>query len=143
MFVIVQCLKNIESTAKDPASIGLREKIGLTMKTSGVAITLTSVTDIMAFIAGSFTILPGLYDFCLISAATVAAIYFFQARMGFPVVTRLALGLPFLPSRWPLNYAHTMTSHFHASFVSFEKARPCFRHLELECSFLYVYAYLL
>ena len=34
----------------------------------------------MAFIAGSFTILPGLYDFCLMSAATVAAIYFFQAR---------------------------------------------------------------
>ena len=79
MFVIVQCLKNIESTAKDPLSLGLREKIGLTMKTSGVAITLTSVTDIMAFVAGSFTILPGLFDFCLISAATVAAIFFFQA----------------------------------------------------------------
>merc|ERR1719188_1263716 len=77
MFVIVQCLKNIESTAKGK-DLGLREKIGLTMKTSGVAITLTSVTDIMAFVAGSFTILPGLFDFCLISAATVAAIYFFQ-----------------------------------------------------------------
>ena len=53
----------------------------LLLQKAGVAITLTSVTDIMAFVAGSFTILPGLYDFCLMSAATVGAIFFFQVRV--------------------------------------------------------------
>ena len=81
MFVIVQCLRNIETGhAVDASAMDPRRKIGLTLKNAGVAITLTSVTDIMAFIAGSFTILPGLYDFCLMSAATVAAIYLLQAR---------------------------------------------------------------
>ena len=80
MFVIVQCLRNIETGHAEASAMDPRRKIGLTLKNAGVAITLTSVTDIMAFIAGSFTILPGLYDFCLMSAATVAAIYLLQAR---------------------------------------------------------------
>ena len=92
MFVIVQCLRNIETGHAEASAMDPRRKIGLTLKNAGVAITLTSVTDIMAFIAGSFTILPGLYDFCLMSAATIAAIYFFQARCNLQVIITLVGG---------------------------------------------------
>ena len=57
MFVIVQCLDNIES-GEDSKDLKLRQKIALTMKQAGVAITLTSVTDIMCFFSAAITILP-------------------------------------------------------------------------------------
>jgi hypothetical protein len=55
MFVIVQCwynLKEEEVLGKD-----LAEKIGLTMKHAGVAITVTSVTDVFAFGIGAVTVI--------------------------------------------------------------------------------------
>ena len=57
MFVIVQCLDNIESR-ENSKEMRLREKMALTMKQAGVAITLTSVTDIMCFFSAAITILP-------------------------------------------------------------------------------------
>ena len=62
MFVIVQCLDNIE-LREDSKEVKLREKIALTMKQAGVAITLTSVTDIMCFFSAAITILPVLQVF--------------------------------------------------------------------------------
>ena len=57
MFVIVQCLDNIE-LREESRDAKLGEKIALTMKQAGVAITLTSVTDIMCFFSAAITILP-------------------------------------------------------------------------------------
>ena len=53
MFVIVQALENLsEEDKKKP----IPERIGLTMKSAGVAITVTSMTDILAFAAGAVTV---------------------------------------------------------------------------------------
>ena len=54
MFVIVQCWYNLR---KDEI-LGKthEEKIGVTMKHAGVAITVTSVTDVFAFGVGSITV---------------------------------------------------------------------------------------
>ena len=54
MFVIMQCLYNLQSTENE--GLDLHEKIGLTLKHAGVAITVTSVTDIFAFGIGAVTV---------------------------------------------------------------------------------------
>ncbi len=59
MFVIMQCLKNLNSNPRN-AGMPLSERIALTMKTAGVSITLTSVTDVLAFFAGSITVREGM-----------------------------------------------------------------------------------
>ena len=52
--------------------------MGLTMKHAGVAITVTSFTDICAFAVGCITILPGLSSFCMTCAVGIAATYLLQ-----------------------------------------------------------------
>ena len=58
MFVILQCMSNLEEQGKGTRSV--KEKISLTMKHAGVAITVTSVTDVMAFGVGACTVSNGL-----------------------------------------------------------------------------------
>ncbi len=55
MFVIVQCLNNLENedNFKDMDRV---EKVGLTMKHAGVAITITSLTDFVVFAVGATTV---------------------------------------------------------------------------------------
>jgi Niemann-Pick C1 protein len=55
MFVIVQCLENLTKDQLSSVST-TQEKIGLAMKHAGVAITVTSVTDIFAFGVGACTV---------------------------------------------------------------------------------------
>eukprot|EP00095_Tigriopus_kingsejongensis_P005354 maker-scaffold34_size539781-snap-gene-1.9 protein:Tk05354 transcript:maker-scaffold34_size539781-snap-gene-1.9-mRNA-1 annotation:"hypothetical protein DAPPUDRAFT_306990" len=76
MFVIVQCWYNLSPEEQQRT---LPEKIGLTMKHAGVAITVTSLTDVFAFGVGAVTILPGLQAFCVTCAIAIAAIYILQA----------------------------------------------------------------
>ena len=54
MFVIVQCYNNLDP--KKVAGLSVEERIGLTMKHAGVAITVTSLTDIFAFGIGALTV---------------------------------------------------------------------------------------
>ena len=54
MFVIVQCWYNLEE--EETKGKTLDEKIGLTMKHAGVAITVTSITDVFAFGVGAVTV---------------------------------------------------------------------------------------
>ena len=51
-----------------------RFKIGL--KHAGPSITITSITDGLAFFLGAFTKLPGLRSFCMFSGFCVIALYF-------------------------------------------------------------------
>ena len=51
MFVIVQCWYNLSEEEKVGKS--LHEQIGETMKHAGVAITVTSITDVFAFGVGA------------------------------------------------------------------------------------------
>jgi hypothetical protein len=56
MFVIMQCFNNLNDRNVISDKGTLQERIAQTMKHAGVAITLTSVTDVMAFFAGSVTV---------------------------------------------------------------------------------------
>ena len=55
MFVIMQCWYNLES---DPRAKNrdIVEKVGLTLQHAGVAITVTSLTDVFAFGIGAVTV---------------------------------------------------------------------------------------
>jgi Niemann-Pick C1 protein len=54
MFVIVQCLDNL--TKQQVYSLSIPEQIAVTMKHAGVAITVTSLTDVCAFGVGAVTV---------------------------------------------------------------------------------------
>jgi Niemann-Pick C1 protein len=53
MFVIVQCWNNLSNAQEDKT---LHEKVGLVMRHAGVAITVTSLTDVFAFGVGAVTV---------------------------------------------------------------------------------------
>ncbi len=54
MFVIMESFKRFDDKQRD--GISLNEKVGYAMMQAGTAITMTSVTDILAFGAGAVTV---------------------------------------------------------------------------------------
>lgn len=54
MFVIASCWKNL---APSQRKLNLEEKVALILSHAGVSITITSVTDLVAFLVGSFTVI--------------------------------------------------------------------------------------
>ncbi|XP_078356273.1 patched-related protein 18-like [Oculina patagonica] len=66
MFVIVQAWSNLPLKIHETQSIS--ERIGLALKHAGCSITITSLTDFLAFLIGSSTILPALRSFCIFAA---------------------------------------------------------------------------
>jgi len=76
MFVIVQSWDNLKK--EDVQGRSLPEKFGLAMGKSGVAITITSVTDVVAFAVGGSTVLPALRSFCFYASVGIIAVFFFQ-----------------------------------------------------------------
>ena len=75
MFVIVQSLENLESQEEDKTP---EEKIGLTMKHAGISITVTSLTDVLAFGIGAVTSFPGLKSFCITCSLVITLILILQ-----------------------------------------------------------------
>jgi len=78
MFVIVQCFETVNNSPQNKER-SLHERFGLTMRHAGAAITVTSLTDIIAFAVGGFTILPALQSFCIYSSLGIIAIFIFQS----------------------------------------------------------------
>jgi Niemann-Pick C1 protein len=106
MFVIMQCWNNLLTSEKKRP---LPERMGLTLQHAGVSITVTSVTDFVAFAIGAttvrdirilpnliahyvdfsksakcsilctFQVLPALQSFCVYAALGILATYVFQA----------------------------------------------------------------
>ncbi|XP_028413011.1 patched domain-containing protein 3-like [Dendronephthya gigantea] len=76
LFVIVQSWSNISSAVHRSRSI--EERIGIAVKNSGTSITVTTVTDVLAFLIGGTTILPGLKSFCFYAAVGILSGYLFQ-----------------------------------------------------------------
>jgi len=76
MFVTMQCFNNL-SPADSQRS--LKERFGLTMSRAGCAITVTSLTDFLAFAIGGTTVLPALQSFCLFCAVGLIVVYILQA----------------------------------------------------------------
>ena len=59
-------------------SIKIFHRFGQTMKHAGVAVSVTTFTDVIAFFIGSNTVLPGLQSFCIYAAVAIFAIYALQ-----------------------------------------------------------------
>lgn len=53
MFVIISCWKHLTGEER---KLRHEEKIAVALKHAGVSITVTSITDLMAFLIGSFTV---------------------------------------------------------------------------------------
>ena len=77
MFVTMQCFNNL-SPADSQRS--LKERFGLTMSRAGCAITVTSLTDFLAFAIGGTTVLPALQSFCLFCAVGLIVVYILQVK---------------------------------------------------------------
>ena len=76
MFVIMQSWETLKPEEK---TVGLVERFGLTMKHAGAAITVTSVTDVIAFGIGGLTVLPALQSFCIYASVGIVATFLFQS----------------------------------------------------------------
>eukprot|EP00092_Neocalanus_flemingeri_P040503 GFUD01044108.1.p1 GENE.GFUD01044108.1~~GFUD01044108.1.p1 ORF type:complete len:1044 (-),score=198.42 GFUD01044108.1:97-3228(-) len=75
MFVIVQCLNTLSEKEK---SKSVEDRIGATMAHAGVAITITSVTNFIAFGIGASSSLPALRSFCVYASIGIIIIFSFQ-----------------------------------------------------------------
>ncbi|XP_046840543.1 patched domain-containing protein 3-like [Xenia sp. Carnegie-2017] len=76
LFVIVQSWSNIRPEIHKTNSVA--ERIGLTLKHAGVSITITTFTDLIAFLIGATTIIPGLRSFCFYAAVGIFCDYVLQ-----------------------------------------------------------------
>ena len=56
----------------------LKYRFGITLRHAGVAITITSVTDLLAFGIGATTILPALQSFCLFAAFGILFVFLYM-----------------------------------------------------------------
>jgi hypothetical protein len=52
--------------------------MALMMENAGVAVSITNITDILAFLIGCITELPGIEVFCMYAFASVAFCYVYQ-----------------------------------------------------------------
>lgn len=76
MFVMMESLRQLTPMEKKQS---VEERIGLTLKHAGVSITVTSITDIVAFAIGGSTVIPSLSTFCVYASIGVFALYILQA----------------------------------------------------------------
>jgi len=76
MFVTMQCFNNLDDAENKRPML---ERFGLTMKRAGAAITITSLTDFLAFAVGGTTVLPALQSFCIFCSVGLIVVYILQA----------------------------------------------------------------
>ncbi|KAK3099620.1 hypothetical protein FSP39_007097 [Pinctada imbricata] len=69
MFVLLSGL------ASAPLDLSISQRIGHTMKTSGIAITITSLTDIVAFSIGNLSVFMSVRHFCIYTGIAVVLCY--------------------------------------------------------------------
>ncbi|XP_077981544.1 patched domain-containing protein 3-like [Glandiceps talaboti] len=74
MFVIVQAWNNLSQQKR---KYELHERVGEALRHAGVSITVTSITDFVAFGIGATTILPALRSFCVYCAIGIFFLFFF------------------------------------------------------------------
>ncbi|TRY61569.1 hypothetical protein TCAL_14942 [Tigriopus californicus] len=76
MFVIMQAWNKFAEHRKDLSKV---EKFGETLQKAGVSITVTSLTDFLAFAIGASTLLPALKSFCMYCGIGILITYVLQA----------------------------------------------------------------
>ncbi|XP_044763216.1 protein patched homolog 1-like [Coccinella septempunctata] len=74
MFVIMACFDEL---SEDQKKLPIPDVLGLMLKHAGVSITITSVTDIIAFLIGSSTVIPNLQSYCIYAAVCVLMTFVF------------------------------------------------------------------
>ncbi|XP_012277328.1 Niemann-Pick C1 protein isoform X2 [Orussus abietinus] len=77
MFVVMASWKQVLSN-KCNINKPLPERVGLMLSHAGTAISITSLTDVVAFIIGASTILPSLESFCIYAAMGVFVTFLLQ-----------------------------------------------------------------
>ncbi|XP_067946636.1 patched domain-containing protein 3-like [Watersipora subatra] len=75
-FVIIQAWNRLTPTE---LSLPIVERSGRALRHAGVSITVTSITDIVAFGIGATTVLPALRDFCVYATIGIIAVFIVQA----------------------------------------------------------------
>ena len=75
MFVIMQAWENLTDREKEH---DLVTRFGITMNHAGVAVTITSITDLFAFAIGATSVMPGMQSFCIYAAVGIFFIFIFQ-----------------------------------------------------------------
>ncbi|XP_037924003.1 NPC intracellular cholesterol transporter 1-like isoform X3 [Hermetia illucens] len=70
LFVMMACWREVKDK-----NLSIEQRIALMLKHAGASITVTSFTDVIAFLVGAFTILPSLQSFCLYAAVGVFMTY--------------------------------------------------------------------
>jgi len=70
LFVIVSCIEQM------PMHLSANERFKKGLAHAGPSITITSVTDALAFFLGSFTTLPALRSFCIFAGICTITLYF-------------------------------------------------------------------
>ncbi|XP_055956287.1 patched domain-containing protein 3 [Patella vulgata] len=76
MFVIVEAWRNL---SPNELKLPLPERIGTVLKHAGVSVTVTSITDVVAFGIGASTVIPALSAFCIYAALGIFALYILQS----------------------------------------------------------------
>ncbi|XP_005098950.1 protein patched homolog 1 isoform X2 [Aplysia californica] len=76
MFVIMGALNNLRP---DEQGYDIPHKMADVLRHAGVSITVTSLTDFVAFMIGATTIIPALRSFCIYAGVGIIALYVFQA----------------------------------------------------------------
>jgi Niemann-Pick C1 protein len=84
IFVIMSALRKVKSESSE---LKLSEKIGKTLEKAGASITITSLTDIIAFVVGGTTVLPSLRSFCVFAALCILMTYLYVVTFFVAVLT--------------------------------------------------------
>ncbi len=84
IFVIMAALRKVKA---ERGELDLTQQIGLTMQKAGASITITSLTDIIAFLVGGTTVLPSLRSFCIFAALCILMTYLYVVTFFVAVLT--------------------------------------------------------
>ncbi|XP_026471686.1 protein patched homolog 2-like [Ctenocephalides felis] len=74
MFVLLACWEKVSFKTN---GLSLPHKVSIMLREAGMAVTVTTFTDMAAFIVSSITVLPSLHSFCLYAAVGVFIIYIY------------------------------------------------------------------
>ncbi|XP_060574340.1 patched domain-containing protein 3-like [Ruditapes philippinarum] len=75
MFMLISGITNTDYSSST------EDRIGETMKTSGISITITSLTDLLAFAAGASSVFLSVRNFCIYAGVAVIFCYINQATI--------------------------------------------------------------
>ncbi|GAB0092699.1 NPC intracellular cholesterol transporter 1 homolog 1b-like [Sergentomyia squamirostris] len=76
MFVMMACWRKVQN-AQESKGLPLPVRLGLMLRHAGASITVTSLTDIVAFLVGSSTVLPSLQSFCIYASVGILMTYLY------------------------------------------------------------------